>query len=67
MQLYDRTQRKGQFVEVDPEGFAMPYEVYSDSELENIRARYFKLTNRPKHLLAVRCNGLIFGGGVQRD
>ncbi len=49
-------------VRIDPEGFHMPYEIYSDTDLEVMQWKYHRLSNKPKTLLSVRCNGLIYGG-----
>lgn len=46
----------------DPDGFYMPYEMYSDTDKEVLEWKYYRLHNKGKTLLSVRCLGLIYGG-----
>lgn len=49
-------------VQNDPEGFKPLYEICGDTDLQIQEWKYYRLHNKPKTLLSVRCNGLIYGG-----
>lgn len=46
----------------DPEGFQQLYEQCGDTDLEVQMWRYYRLHNKGKTLLSIRCNGLVYGG-----
>ena len=64
--LYDPLQRFNYTIQIDPEGFQMPYENYGDTDLEFMQYRYSRLKSYSKHILSVRCNGQVYGGVAKK-
>lgn len=46
----------------DPEDFKVPYEQIGDTDREMLEWKYYRLHNKGRTLLSIRCNGLIYGG-----
>lgn len=49
-------------VQNDPDGFVQLHEACDDTDIEIQKWKYFRLTNKGKTLLSVRCLGLVYGG-----
>lgn len=49
-------------VQNDPDDFKPLYEPIGDIDLEVQMWKYYRLHNKGKTLLSVRCNGVVYGG-----